>query len=45
MSQPNLNARFYNYPQPTDREHPYVPPAPYKNPVIKGSTLHYLSNL
>lgn len=45
MSQSSINARFYNYPTPQALEHPYVTPAPYKNPTIKGSALHYLSNL
>ncbi|OAK97604.1 amidase signature enzyme [Phaeosphaeriaceae sp. SRC1lsM3a] len=45
MSQSSINARFYNYPTPQALEHPYVAPAPYKNPTIKGSALHYLSNL
>jgi hypothetical protein len=45
MSQTDRNARFYNYPNPKSLEHPYQAPPPPKNPVIKGSALHYLSNL
>jgi hypothetical protein len=45
MSHTARNARFYNYPNPKALEHPYQTPPPPKNPVIKGSALHYLSNL
>jgi hypothetical protein len=45
MSNSERNARFFNYPQPQSTEHAYRTPPPPSNPVIKGSTLHYLSNL
>jgi hypothetical protein len=45
MSIHDRNARFFNYPIPKTLEHPYrTPPSP-SNPVIKGTVLHYLSNL
>ncbi|KAH4048193.1 amidase [Parastagonospora nodorum] len=45
MSNSSRNARFFNYPNPRANEATYQAPPPPKNPVIKGSTLHYLSNL
>lgn len=45
MSNSSRNARFCNYPNPRANEAVYQAPPPPKNPVIKGSTLHYLSNL
>jgi hypothetical protein len=45
MSHSERNARFFNYPNPRALEHPYQAPPPPKNPVIKGTALHYLSNL
>jgi hypothetical protein len=45
MPNSDHNARFFNYPNPTALEHPYRAPPPPNNPVIKGTVLHYLSNL
>jgi hypothetical protein len=45
MSNSSRNARFFNYPNPRANDAAYQAPPPPKNPVIKGSTLHYLSNL
>jgi hypothetical protein len=45
MSISDRNARFFNYPIPQTLEHPYRTPPPSNNPVIKGTVLHYLSNL
>jgi len=45
MSNSTRNARFFNYPTPRANDAAYQAPPPPKNPVIKGSALHYLSNL